>query len=82
VADGPTKLDSDIEAALQGLGLARREDSPFDMEAYIAAFQTSAVEKAKTVLKLLEADSPFAGFRPAFLSSGGGGMPQNMVQAE
>jgi hypothetical protein len=70
VADGSTQLESDIEAALQRL--AQREASPFDMEGYIAAFQASAVEKAKTVLKLLDGESPFAGFRPAFLSIGGG----------
>src|ERR1044072_1381772 len=66
-----TDLDQLIRNALRNVN--ERTSSQFDLTKYIQDFRTSAREKAKAVLALLnEQNFPFAGRRPVFVSIGGG----------
>jgi hypothetical protein len=68
-----SSLDDEIDAALRRVAGGTPKSAPFDIKAYIAAFQTSAREKAASVLEAIAtAPPPFDRGRPVFLSIGGG----------
>jgi hypothetical protein len=66
-----SKLESDLQSAIEQL-LDPKGTSGFNPAAYIHSFESSAQEKARSVLEIISRQAPFSTLKPVFLSIGGG----------
>jgi hypothetical protein len=66
-----SKLESDLRSAIEQLRQPKGMNA-FDPAAYIRSFESSAQDKAKSVLEMISHQAPFSTLKPVFLSIGGG----------